>query len=78
MPSIDYRKISATGYQAFMQVHRYIGSCGLEPALVHMVYLRISQINGCAYCVRQQHVFVAALGAAPWRSWSRREAAHRR
>lgn len=48
---MDYRKVAPEGYRAFGAVHRYIGQCGLEESLVHLTYLRISQINGCAYCV---------------------------
>jgi AhpD family alkylhydroperoxidase len=48
---MDYRKVAPEGYRAFGAVHQYIAGCGLEEALVHLVYLRISQINGCAYCV---------------------------
>ncbi|MFC3230943.1 carboxymuconolactone decarboxylase family protein [Marinibaculum pumilum] len=29
----------------------YLRGCGLDPALVHLVKLRASQINGCAYCI---------------------------
>jgi len=32
-------------------VHVLSDGEGLEHDLVHMVYLRVSQINGCAYCV---------------------------
>jgi AhpD family alkylhydroperoxidase len=28
----------------------YLKHTGLEPALLHMIYLRASQMNGCAYC----------------------------
>jgi AhpD family alkylhydroperoxidase len=48
---MDYRKVSPEGYRAFGAVHQYIAKCGLEESLIHLVYLRISQINGCAYCV---------------------------
>lgn len=44
-------KVSPDGYKAFDPLYQYIDASGLEKALVHLVYLRISQINGCAYCV---------------------------
>ncbi len=31
-------------------VNKYVLECGLDRKLVDLVYLRISQINGCAYC----------------------------
>ncbi len=48
---LDYRVIAPDGYKAFGRVHHYVGSCGLEPTLIDLVYLRVSQINGCAFCV---------------------------
>jgi AhpD family alkylhydroperoxidase len=30
---------------------KYLSQSGLEPALLDLVYLRASQINGCAYCI---------------------------
>jgi AhpD family alkylhydroperoxidase len=29
----------------------HIDQCGLEKSLVHLVMLRASQLNGCAYCI---------------------------
>jgi len=48
---IDYATVSPEGYRAMVAFYRYLPESGLEPALVHLVFLRVSQINGCAYCV---------------------------
>ena len=32
-------------------VYGYILQCGLSPELVELVYLRVSQINNCAFCL---------------------------
>jgi AhpD family alkylhydroperoxidase len=32
-------------------LERSLTTCGLEPALLELVKLRASQINGCAYCL---------------------------
>ncbi len=48
---IDYDKVSPDGYKAFLGVYGQIQKSGLEPQLVNLVYLRISEINGCAYCI---------------------------
>jgi AhpD family alkylhydroperoxidase len=39
------------GYKAMSGLEVYLAQCGLEPILVHLVKLRASQINGCAYCI---------------------------
>lgn len=48
---IDYTQISPAGTKAFGGVHGYVTQSGLDPVLVNLVYLRVSQINGCAYCL---------------------------
>jgi len=48
---MDYAAIAAGGMKAFGGVHLYIRQCGLPASLVDLVYLRVSQINGCAYCI---------------------------
>lgn len=48
---IDYAKVSPDGYKAFGGVYVYLQQCGLDKQLIDLVYLRVSQINGCAYCI---------------------------
>lgn len=48
---INYNKVSPAGAQALGSVHAYIAQCGLEASLIELVYLRVSQINGCAFCL---------------------------
>jgi AhpD family alkylhydroperoxidase len=48
---IDYTKASPGGVKALGDVYGYVAQSGLEARLVGLVYLRISQINGCAYCL---------------------------
>jgi AhpD family alkylhydroperoxidase len=48
---IDYAKISPEGYKAFGGVYVTLQKSGLPKVLVDLVYLRISQINGCAFCI---------------------------
>jgi len=43
--------VAPEAYQALAGVERYIRGCGLEHALVELVKLRASQINGCAFCL---------------------------
>jgi AhpD family alkylhydroperoxidase len=48
---IDYAKASPGGYKAFGSVYVHVQKSGLAPELVNLVYLRVSQINGCAFCI---------------------------
>ena len=48
---MDYNAASPAGMKALGGVHRYVAQSGLSKTLLELVYLRISQINGCAYCI---------------------------
>ena len=48
---LDYAKTSPEGYKALGGVYVAIQKSGLPKQLVDLAYLRVSQINGCAYCV---------------------------
>ena len=47
----DYLKDAPGTYQAMLGLERYLREGGLEISLLHLVKLRASQINGCAYCI---------------------------
>ncbi|MBY2917818.1 carboxymuconolactone decarboxylase family protein [Rhizobium leguminosarum] len=48
---IDYAKASPEGYRAFGGVYVAIQKSGLPKELVDLAYLRVSEINGCAFCI---------------------------
>src|SRR3712207_2881219 len=48
---MDYNAASPAGMRALGAVHGYVRQSGLPSRLVDLVFLRVSQINGCAYCI---------------------------
>lgn len=62
---LDYTKAAPGGVKAFGGVYGYIMQSGLEDALVEMVYLRVSQINGCAYCLDMHTRDLIKKGVSP-------------
>jgi AhpD family alkylhydroperoxidase len=48
---LDYGKVLPKGMKAMYELDSYSQNCGLEPALLDLIKLRASQINGCAYCM---------------------------
>ena len=48
---LDYTQIAPAGIKALGSVYGYVAQSGLPPALVDLIYLRVSQINNCAYCL---------------------------
>ena len=50
-PRLNYAKTAPGVYDAMDALDQYLAGCGLEQSLLHLVRLRTSQINGCAYCI---------------------------
>jgi AhpD family alkylhydroperoxidase len=48
---LDYNQIAPNGAKALGSVYGYVMQSGLPAELVELVYLRVSQINNCAYCL---------------------------
>ena len=46
-----YQTHAAEGMRAIGAVHTYLSKSGLPKPLLDLVYLRASQLNGCAYCI---------------------------
>lgn len=59
---VDYNALAPGGVKAMLGLESYIHSCGLEHPLLHLVKLRASQINGCAYCIDMHWKDLRALG----------------
>jgi len=50
-PRIDYAKLAPAGLKGMLAVESYLAGSSIEKPLLHLVKLRASQINGCAYCI---------------------------
>ncbi|WP_300597931.1 carboxymuconolactone decarboxylase family protein [Niabella sp.] len=48
---LNYTTVAPEGYRTLLAMYGYLSKTALAPALLHLVYLRVSQINGCPYCV---------------------------
>ncbi len=48
---IDYRAAAPEGLAAMRGLEAYVRRCGLPQTLLELVRMRVSQINGCAYCL---------------------------
>ena len=58
-------------YEAMRGLERYLATCGLEPGLIHLVKLRASQLNGCAYCLDMHWKDLRGIGDTEQRLYSR-------
>lgn len=48
---LKYMEFAPDAMQSFFEVQKHVAKSGLRKALIDLVYLRVSQINGCAYCI---------------------------
>jgi AhpD family alkylhydroperoxidase len=48
---MNYWKVAPDAFKAMSALEIYLKNSGLDKGLLHMVKLRASQINGCAYCI---------------------------
>jgi AhpD family alkylhydroperoxidase len=59
---IDYMKVGRGVYEAMLGLEKYLHQSGLEEKLLVLIKLRVSQINGCAYCIDMHWKDLRELG----------------
>ena len=64
---IDVQKVAPGAAQAMFGLEKYIAQCGLEKSLIHLVKMRASQINGCAFCLDMHSKDAIAAGESEQR-----------
>ncbi|MGK9054899.1 carboxymuconolactone decarboxylase family protein [Xaviernesmea oryzae] len=50
-PRLNFFKASQEAYNAVKNLENYVQGCGLEKRHIHLIKLRASIINHCAYCI---------------------------
>jgi len=48
---INIEKLEPKAYEAMMVMEKYLGESTIKIGLSELIRLRVSQINGCAYCI---------------------------
>ena len=51
MKRIAYKDVAPAAYRALLGLETYVQRSSLERPLAHLLYLRVSQLNGCAFCI---------------------------
>ena len=69
-PRFDYTRAAPAGYKAMLGLEAFLHSCGLELPLIHLIKLRVSQINGCAFCIDMHWKDLRAIGETEQRLYS--------
>jgi AhpD family alkylhydroperoxidase len=66
-PRIDHKRVSPGEIKAMLGLESYLRQCGLGTTLLDLVRLRVSQINGCAYCLDMHAKDLRAAGESEHR-----------
>ena len=61
-PRFDYRTLAPEAFQAMRALEKYLAACSLDEKFIHLLKLRASQINGCAYCIDMHTKDARAIG----------------
>ena len=59
---IELSNYAQEAQRSLFALERYIATCGLDHKLIHLLKMRASQINGCAYCIDMHSKDARALG----------------
>ncbi|MBM7345752.1 carboxymuconolactone decarboxylase family protein [Pantoea coffeiphila] len=62
---IDFNATSPAGMKALGGVYGYVAQCGVPMSIIELIFLRVSQINGCAYCI-DMHTKALHKEGMPW------------
>lgn len=67
---MNYSKAAPGAMRAMNGLGTYLAQCGLEPALMELVRMRASQVNGCAYCLDMHSLDARAAGETEQRLYA--------
>jgi len=49
---VNYNELMPEGVKLYLQIEKFINEhISLERSLIHLIKLKASQLNGCAYCI---------------------------
>lgn len=51
MKRLDYNSTDSNAIKGLLELEKYVANSNLERCLYHLVKIRASQINACAYCI---------------------------
>ncbi|MBJ3816062.1 carboxymuconolactone decarboxylase family protein [Shimwellia pseudoproteus] len=61
---LPYYELSTGAYNGFLQANKALAEGPVDQQIIELVYLRVSQINGCAFCLEMHSTALRKSGAA--------------
>ncbi len=65
--SKSYQELAPALYEAQLNLWKQTRAAGIEPRLLELLDLRVSQLNGCAYCMDMHSTDLLKMGEPPRR-----------
>src|SRR6266705_2893726 len=69
-PRMNYLHAAPAAYKALLGLEQYVRGSGIEPKTLHLLKIRASQINGCAYCIDMHTKDARAAGETEQRIYA--------
>ncbi|MGZ4963963.1 MAG: carboxymuconolactone decarboxylase family protein [Limisphaerales bacterium] len=66
-PRIDIQRVNPRGIKAMLGLEGFLNHCGLDKKFLDLIRLRVSEINGCAYCIDMHWKELRAAGESEQR-----------
>lgn len=67
---IEFQRVNSKVVQSLLAIERHLRSSSLGARLLHLVKLRASQMNGCAYCIDMHTKDARAAGESEQRLYA--------
>ena len=67
---LNYSKAAPGSVQAMYKLQKFVEESGLEHSLVELVKTRVSQMNGCAFCIDMHTKDARAMGETEQRLYA--------
>ncbi|MFI4926080.1 MAG: carboxymuconolactone decarboxylase family protein [Burkholderiales bacterium] len=62
---LDHQALAPEAMRVLAAVYQHVGKSGLPGTLLNLVFLRASQINGCAFCIASHTQDLLREGVSP-------------
>lgn len=64
-PRVPYTRLAAEAFKGLLATSKAVHDSSLEHDLMELVFLRVSQINGCGYCMDMHGTALRKAGIEP-------------
>ena len=64
-PRVPYTRLAAEAFKGLLATSKAVHDSSIDPVLMELVFLRVSQINGCGYCMDMHATTLRKGGIEP-------------